>query len=248
MIPNSQELYDSFEKHRLTLIENLVKKYRTVPQLLGKIEEVVSGTNSGKSPQMMPYYQHWERSIFNALNEMVLHAMAKLFNLMQERSGTSINDRSCNSGTDSKYVPLFKVCTACPCSLTAAESALLLSVIPLRYCLQINVSLSNPEVLVSPTIADIAKILSKLWRNMVESTKLFIRWMDGTCIEAPEQRLGGEDEEPFVFSFYNDIQMNPLVIKAILGLDNPIRQAINSVKQCVPLARLCLELYSQIVN
>lgn len=99
--------------------------------------------------------------------------------------------------------------------------------------MQIHISLSNPEVLVSPTIADTAKILSKLWRNMVESTKLFVRWMDGTCMEAPEQHMGGEDEDPFVFSFYNDIQMNPLVIKAILGLDNPIRQAINSIKQCV---------------
>lgn len=72
---------------------------------------------------------------------------------------------------------------------------------------------------------------------MVESTKLFIRWMDGTCVETPEQRLGRDDEEPFVFSFYNDIQMNPLVIKAILGLDNPIRKAINSIKQC---AALCM--------
>lgn len=97
--------------------------------------------------------------------------------------------------------------------------------------MQVHVSLSNPEVLVSPTLADTAKILSKLWRNMVESTKLFIRWMDGTCIETPEQKLGRDDEEPLVFSFYNDIQMNPLVIKAILGLDNPIRSAINSIRQ-----------------
>lgn len=83
----------------------------------------------------------------------------------------------------------------------------------------------------SPTIADIAKILSKLWRNMVESTKLFIRWMDGTCIETPDQKVASEDEEVFSFNFYNDVQRNPLIIKAILSLDNPIRKAINSVKQ-----------------
>ena len=68
---------------------------------------------------------------------------------------------------------------------------------------------------------------------MVESTKLFIRWMDGTCIETPDQKSVGEDEEIFSFNFYNDIQRNPLIIKAILSLDNPIRKAINSVKQYV---------------
>jgi dynein heavy chain, axonemal len=98
--------------------------------------------------------------------------------------------------------------------------------------LQIRLSLSNPEILVSPTIPDIAKILSKLWRNMVESTKLFIRWMDGTCIETPEQHIAGEDEEVFSFNFYNDVQMNPLIIKAILNLDNRIRKGVNSIKQC----------------
>ena len=105
--------------------------------------------------------------------------------------------------------------------------------------MQIRLSLSNPEILVSPTIPDISKILSKLWRNMVESTKLFVRWMDGTCIETPDQKSVGEDEEIFSFNFYNDIQRNPLIIKAILSLDNPIRKAINSVKQC-DLASVCL--------
>lgn len=104
--------------------------------------------------------------------------------------------------------------------------------------MQIRLSLSNPEILVSPTVPDIAKILSKLWRNMVESTKLFVRWMHGTCIETPDQKPMGEDEEVFSFNFYNDIQRNPLIIKAILSLDNPIRKAINSVKQCAPICLL----------
>lgn len=46
--------------------------------LLGKIEEVVAGTNSGKSPALAAYYAFWERAIFNALNAMVLNAMMAL--------------------------------------------------------------------------------------------------------------------------------------------------------------------------
>ena len=97
---------------------------------------------------------------------------------------------------------------------------------------KVRLSLSNPEILVSPTLQDMSKMLSKLWRNMVDSTKMFVRWMHGTCVETPEQRVGGEDEEPFVYSFYNDVQMSPIIIKCILSLDSPIRKAVNSVKQC----------------
>lgn len=111
-----QELYDSVEKHRLTVVENVIKKYRTIPQLLGKIEEVVAGTNSGKSKQMVLYYQFWERCIFNALNEMVLHAMAKLFTLIQERSTSSqAATPNCSVLVDNvKRLPLFKVSNPIP--------------------------------------------------------------------------------------------------------------------------------------
>jgi len=48
-------------------------------------------------------------------------------------------------------------------------------------------------------------------RSMVDSARPFVRWMDGTCLETPEQQRGGEDEEPYTFSFYNDISGNPQV-------------------------------------
>jgi dynein heavy chain, axonemal len=101
--------------------------------------------------------------------------------------------------------------------------------------LQVRLSLSNPEVIVSPTIHDMSKLLTKVWRNIVESTKFFVRWMDGTCVETPEQRIGREDEEQFVFSFFSDVQINPLVIKMILSLEQPIRKAVSAVRACVSL-------------
>lgn len=73
-----QEFYEHIERQRMAVLEGLVKKYRTISPLLGKIEEVVAGTNSGKSPALASYYAFWERAIFNALNSMVLSAMIKL--------------------------------------------------------------------------------------------------------------------------------------------------------------------------
>ena len=185
----------------MATVEALVKKYRTIPQLLGKMEEVVAGSNTGRSPKMAPYYHFWEMCVFNALNSLVLNGMDTLLLMMMQR----IKDRSAAAAADApRPRALFKV----------------------------RLSLSNPEILVAPTLQDMSKMLSKLWRNMVESTKLFVRWMHGTCVETPEQPMGGEDDEPFVYSFYNDVQMNPVIIKAILSLDNPIRKAVISVKQC----------------
>ena len=58
--------------------ELLLHKYRTIAPLLGKTEELVVGTNTGKCPQMSSYYQHWETKVFNSLTKMVLRAMMTL--------------------------------------------------------------------------------------------------------------------------------------------------------------------------
>lgn len=58
------------------------------------------------------------------------------------------------------------------------------------YCLslvQVALSLLPPEVVVSPSSAEVGRQLGRLLRNLVESAKPFVRWMDGTCLEAPEQ-------------------------------------------------------------
>jgi hypothetical protein len=42
----------------------------------------VAGTNTGRSPQLVSYYQHWERAIFAALNRMVLNGMMEFNRLI----------------------------------------------------------------------------------------------------------------------------------------------------------------------
>ena len=75
---------------------------------------------------------------------------------------------------------------------------------------KVSLSLSHPEIVVSPSVNDVNKSLGKLSKKFVECTKLFVRWMDGTCIAAPPVQRRDE-EEPFVFSFYLDISAHPQV-------------------------------------
>lgn len=81
------------EKTRLEAVDELLRKYRTIPPLLGKVEEAVAGTNTGKSPQLASYYQHWERAIFAALNRMVLNGIVEFNQLIASRSKSSESSR-----------------------------------------------------------------------------------------------------------------------------------------------------------
>ena len=80
-----------------------MKKYRTIPQLLGKIEEVVAGTNSGKSLTMASYYVHWESAVFNALNHMVVTGMEHLVDMIQQTTAREVVE------ANKPKTPLFKV-------------------------------------------------------------------------------------------------------------------------------------------
>jgi dynein heavy chain len=46
---------------------------------------------------------------------------------------------------------------------------------------KVIVSLNGKDFVVSPSLTEVDKILSKGIRNMVESSKQFLRWMHGTC-------------------------------------------------------------------
>lgn len=95
--------------------------------------------------------------------------------------------------------------------------------------LRISLELLQPEVVVTPSMAEVGKQLSRLMRNLVDSSKSFVRWMDGTCVEAPEQFIYGEDSEPHVFTFFSDVSTSPAIIKAMLTANHAVQEATAAV-------------------
>ena len=47
-----------------------------------------------------------------------------------------------------------------------------------------SLQLSRPDVIVHPNAAEVKKMVARLALALVESAKQFVRWMDGTCLEA----------------------------------------------------------------
>ncbi|EDV22455.1 uncharacterized protein TRIADDRAFT_50643 [Trichoplax adhaerens] len=95
---------------------------------------------------------------------------------------------------------------------------------------QIDAILSAPEIVLSPPANDIHKLMVQAVRDVVESTKQFVRWMDGTALETPPRRVEGEDE-PIIFSFFSDITQNPLVSDLYLNISQNIQKTLlNAMK------------------
>ncbi|EDO35852.1 predicted protein [Nematostella vectensis] len=95
---------------------------------------------------------------------------------------------------------------------------------------QIETALSAPEIVLSPPANEIYKLVMQSVRDMVEGTKLFVRWMNGTCIETPPQHAEGEDE-PVVFSFFTDISASPAIIELVTTVSKSVQNTLGTLNK-----------------
>ena len=66
--------------------------------------------------------------------------------------------------------------------------------------------------------------------NFFYRTRMFVRWMNGTCIETPPQHAEGEDE-PVVFSFFTDISANPAIIDLVTALSKSVQNTLGMLNK-----------------
>jgi hypothetical protein len=61
-------------------------------------------------------------------------------------------------------------------------------------------------VVIAPPVKEVSKLLSAYIKNVAESCREFVRWMDGTCLEMPDQRAKGDtDGDPVVLHFSSEV-------------------------------------------
>ena len=81
---------------------------------------------------------------------------------------------------------------------------------------KVTASLVAGEIGVSPEMKEILHTLTaKIMNNIIEATKHFVRWMDGTCIECSLGEIHpkpADDTEHQPFTYYNDISKGTQVI------------------------------------
>ena len=65
------------------VVAELVQRYRSMSELLRKVEEAVLGTVSGTAPALGQYYAHWERAVFHALNALTVGGMTAMLRILE---------------------------------------------------------------------------------------------------------------------------------------------------------------------
>ncbi|TPX78384.1 hypothetical protein CcCBS67573_g00352 [Chytriomyces confervae] len=201
-VMDAHEFFDFMNKHRVNTLETIVQKYSSIGPLLIKMESVVAGTNTGKSKIMNDYYSYWEKRIFNGLSFLVMNNLQFLEQLMTNNQKSKSKPKSGvhYAKPKTRSTPLFRV----------------------------SASLSAPEIVISPLSGEIYKMIVKSARSIVDSTKQFHRWMHGTCIITPPQKVD-EDEDPIVFSFNSDIVCNAAIISLVSQLNSTISKTFSNL-------------------
>ncbi|KAM6964967.1 dynein axonemal heavy chain 10 [Aplochiton taeniatus] len=93
---------------------------------------------------------------------------------------------------------------------------------------QIETILSAPEILLHPKSNEVYKLIMQCVRDCVETTKRFVRWMHGTCIECAPQRVDGENER-VVFSFYSEVCQQPQVNERAMAVSLNLQRLLGAV-------------------
>lgn len=198
----AHEFFDYINKRRISSLDAIVQKYKSIGPLLIKLESLVAGSNTGKSKMLKDYYSYWEKRIFTALSYLVINNLQYMDSLLTANSSKRPKIKTAFTTARARTLPLF----------------------------QISASLSVPDIVVSPLSAEIYKMLVRFARSVIESTKQFHRWMNGTCIITPPQKVS-EDEDPIVFSFYSDVVNNQAIISALSQLNGNISKAFTNLNK-----------------
>ena len=59
-------------------------------------------------------------------------------------------------------------------------------------------------------------------------TKKFPRWLRGSCSEAEPVQVSGQDE-PVVFSFFNDVSAHPIILETAMAVQETIRSGLGAL-------------------
>ncbi|CAB0039667.1 unnamed protein product [Trichogramma brassicae] len=80
--PRGFDFFDQIKITRTELINRMIESYRKMGSLLLKLQTIVEGTNDGRSPAMLLYYEKFEQNIFGAFITCFLQNLEHLKNLL----------------------------------------------------------------------------------------------------------------------------------------------------------------------
>ncbi|KAL7022048.1 hypothetical protein ACKWTF_012111 [Chironomus riparius] len=93
---------------------------------------------------------------------------------------------------------------------------------------EVDAILAAPEITMKPSANEIYNIMVHSVKDFLERLKCFKRWMSETCLPCPPTRL--DNNEVYVFSFYEDIVQIPKVCELVINLQQTIQNLVSDVR------------------
>ncbi|NXE97071.1 DYH10 protein, partial [Menura novaehollandiae] len=186
--------------------------------------------NGDELPGAKEFFDYVKRERAKDVEHMVRKYSA-IPQLLIEVEGRVANTNSGKSPKLASYYAywenrIYQVLTQLIVKSLQTFNAAVLANVPL---LQIEAVLSVPEITLQPNASEIDKMTVQSIQDCVEVTKHFVRWMHGTCIECPAQRV--KTDEVFTFSFYTDVSQSPLMIEQAVLITQNVHKLLASLSK-----------------
>lgn len=97
-------------------------------------------------------------------------------------------------------------------------------------CFQVETLLVAPDVSLRPNTAEVLNIIIHSIRDFMERLSSFPRWMHGTCLECPQQRIPDSDKT-HQFTMFEDLAQVQQIIDMYLKLQETARRVIDEVQK-----------------
>ncbi|XP_050408300.1 dynein axonemal heavy chain 10 [Patella vulgata] len=216
-----------------SLVNQIQKNARDIHQRLGMIENA----NIFRSPQpkndMLPsckeFFEHIEQERARDF-EILARKYRAIGPLLTKMEGLVVHTNSGKSPKLRQYYAFWerRVYESLTKLIMKNIKHFLTALSTEKPLFQVETLLVAPDVVLHPHANEINKLTLQCVRDGVEGTKLFVRWMNGTCIECLPQKIEGEDE-PHVFSFFTDISANPEIIEVCNTIQLSIRKTLTNL-------------------
>lgn len=86
---------------------------------------------------------------------------------------------------------------------------------------------------ISVYLFKVLKLTLNCVHDLLDCCKLFIRWMNGTCLLTPPQKSHIDGESDVIFSFYSDIVNNRNILNIIKEIADNMKESLSEALRCV---------------
>jgi dynein heavy chain, axonemal len=171
-------------------------------------------------PTVMEFYNYFEDHMQKQINELVEKYKIISEQLLKNIEEYIFEDSSrCNKSMKEYYYywerriynALVKMILRALLSFKNLLQQPTVKQTPLFY---ITAEYDHPYLNTHPGLPEVEQILKKLQTNILESSKNFWRWIDGTCIFCPTSK-GPNDEPVQKHTFHEPVNENPIITQVI---------------------------------